>query len=327
MFISTIIPTIGRTSLSRAVYSVLEQGFQEPDCEVVVVNDSGSALPVEDWQKDPRVRIISTNRLNRSIARNTGASIATGQYLHFLDDDDWMLPGAFEAFWEAARNSWAAWFHGGFRMVNNSGGKIADVFPNETGNCFINLISWEWLPLQSSIVDANAFFKVGGFVMLESLKGGFEDIHLTRQIAHKYEFLSVPKLVACIRAGDVGSTTNYADMFLQNRQSREKILELPGSYHRLISSAQDNPTRHGYWRGKVVYYSLISAVENLRARRFFTTSSRILFALLSFLTAGKYLLQAEFWHGATKPHFSREGLAIKDSGKTLFPSTQWNKNP
>ena len=326
MFISTIIPTIGRASLSRAVYSVLEQGFQGEECEVVVVNDSGSDLPVGDWQKYPYVRMISTNRLNRSIARNTGAAIASGQYLHFLDDDDWMLPGAFEAFWKATQNSAAAWFHGGFRMVDNSGTKIADIFPDETGNCFINLISWEWLPLQASIVDANAFFKAGGFAMLESLKGGFEDIHLTRQIAHKYEFQNVPKLVACVRSGDTGSTTNYVDMFIQNRQSREKILGSPGSYHRLISSARNNPTRNGYWQGKVVYYSLISAFRNLRARRLFTTGSRVLFALIGFLTAGRYLFQAEFWHGATRPHFPRDWLAIKDSGKTLFPNTHWNES-
>ena len=326
MFISTIIPTIGRTTLSRAVHSVLEQGLQGEECEVVVVNDSGSDLPKEDWQKHPQVRMISTNRLNRSIARNTGAAIATGQYLHFLDDDDWMLPGAFDAFWRATRNGSAAWFHGGFRMVDNSGAKIADVFPDEIGNCLINLISWEWLPLQASIVDADAFFKVGGFAMLESLNGGFEDIHLTRQIARKYEFLNVPKLVACIRSGDRGSTTNYVDMFIQNRQSREKILESPSSYQRLLSSARDNPTRNGYWHGKVVYYILISAVRNFRARRLFTAGSRMLFALMSLLGAGRYLFQAEFWHGATKPHFPRDGLAIKDSGKKLFQNTHWNEN-
>ena len=105
-----------------------------------------------------------------------------------------------------------------------------------------------------------------------------------------------------------------------------RILESPGSYYRLISSARDNSTRNGYWQGKVVYYSLISAVRNLRARRLFTAGSRILFGLMSFLTAGRYLFQTEFWHGATKPHFPRDGLAAKESGKKLFPNTRWNEN-
>jgi glycosyltransferase involved in cell wall biosynthesis len=325
MFISTIIPTIGRPTLTRAVNSVLNQGFEAEECEVIVVNDSGRDLPAESWQKLPNVRMISTNRLNRSIARNTGAAIATGRYFHFLDDDDWMLPGAFEAFWDATRNSSTAWFYGGFRMVDNAGTKIAELFPDQTGNCFINQISWEWLPLQASIVDVDAFFKVGGFAMLESLKGGFEDIHLTRQIACKYDFLNIQKLVACVRSGDSGSSTNYVDMFIQNQQSREKILGLPGSYQRLISSAHDNPTRNGYWQGKVVYFLLVSAVQNFKARRLFTAGSRLFFALISLLTAGKYLFQAEFWHGTTKPHFPPLWSAIRDSGKQLFPNTHWNE--
>lgn len=326
MFISTIIPTIGRASLARAVNSVLDQRFQGGECEVIIVNDSGKDLTVEDWQNHPHIRIISTNRLNRSIARNAGAAIATGQYLHFLDDDDWMLPGAFSAFWKAIRTSSAAWVHGGFRMVDNSGAKIADIFPDETGNCFINLIAWEWLPLQTSIVDANAFFKVGGFAMLESLHGGFEDIHLTRQIACKHDFLNIPELVACVRSGDTGSTTNYVDMFIQNRLSREKILESSGSYQRLISSARENPGHTAYWQGKVVYYLLISAVMNFRRRRFFTAISRMFFAAVTLLTASKHLFHAEFWTGVTRPHLPRVGRALEEANKNLFQHTRWNEN-
>lgn len=326
MFISTIIPTIGRSTLARTVYSVLEQGCHHEEWEVIVVNDSGRDLPAEDWQKLPNVRMVSTNRLNRSIARNTGAAIATGRYLHFLDDDDWILPGAFDAFWESTKNSSAAWFHGAFSMVDNSGDKIVDIFPVESGNCFINLVSWEWLPLQASIVDANAFFKVGGFAMLESLMGGFEDIHLARQVALIFDFVSIPNLIACIRSGDNGSTTNYEDMFIQNRQSREISLDMLGSYQRLVSSARNNRSRNGYWHGKIVYYFLVSAVKNFRTRRFFTAMSRLFHVFASLLASGKYFFQADFWSGVSKPHYSRVWLAIRNSGKRLYQNTRWNSD-
>src|SRR5262245_1755843 len=270
MYVSTIIPTIGRPTLARAVYSVLEQEFQHEECEVIIVNDSGSDLPVEDWQKFPYVQIISTNRHNRSIARNTGAAIATGRYLHFLDDDDWILPGAFDAFWETTRKNSAAWIYGAFHMVNNDGETIVSIFPDEHGNCLINLVSREWLPLQASIVEASAFFKVGGFVMLEALKGGFEDIHLTRQIAQQCDVACIPRLVACIRSGDIGSTTDYGNMFHQDRESREQTLNMPGTFRRLIASARKNTQRKGYWHGKVAYYYLGSAERNLREKRLFT---------------------------------------------------------
>lgn len=323
MFISTIIPTIGRPSLARAIHSVVDQGFQHEPCEVIVVNDSGKELPAEDWQKLPNVQIVSTNRLNRSIARNTGAAIATGRYLHFLDDDDWMLPGAFEAFWETTRSSSAAWIHGAFRMVDNAGEKLVDIYPDETNNCLINLVAWEWLPLQASIVEAEAFFQVGGFAMLNALKGGFEDIHLTRQIASQYEFMNVPKLVACIRSGDNGSTTNYANMFNQNRESREQTLDIPGVYPRLIASARNNSHRKGYWHGRVTYYYLGSAERNFREGRLFTSISRVTSALASLFAANRYWLSADFWHGLTKPHYPRVWLAVINSGKKLFTQTNW----
>src|SRR5687767_15860254 len=94
MICSTIIPTIGRDSLSRAVESVLQQDFDRYEFEVIVVNDSGQPLPHEDWMESKHVTLLHTNRLNRSVARNTGAAVARGKYQHFLADDDCTVPGA-----------------------------------------------------------------------------------------------------------------------------------------------------------------------------------------------------------------------------------------
>src|SRR6185503_20285902 len=99
MFCSTVIATIGRPTLKGAVTSLLEQAFTVDDFEIIVVNDSGRPLPDEAWQASPKVKIIETNRRERSVARNTGAALATGRYLHFLDDDDWLFPNALQTFW------------------------------------------------------------------------------------------------------------------------------------------------------------------------------------------------------------------------------------
>src|SRR5215467_1378107 len=104
MFCSTIIPTVGRRSLARAVSSVLSQTFDKDDFEVIVVNDSGSPLIKAEWQSSPRVSIVNTNRRERSVARNTGAALAKGKYLHFLDDDDWLFPEALTHFWQLSQN-------------------------------------------------------------------------------------------------------------------------------------------------------------------------------------------------------------------------------
>ncbi len=78
MFCSTIVPTIGRPSVARAVQSVLDQPLPTGDFEIIVVNDSGQPLPAGSWQASPRVRLIHTNRRCQSVASNTGAALARG---------------------------------------------------------------------------------------------------------------------------------------------------------------------------------------------------------------------------------------------------------
>ena len=64
MFVSTIIATIGRSSLNRAVKSVLSQGLPDEDQEVIVVNDTKKPLVNKKWYRLPQVRIFE-RRPNR----------------------------------------------------------------------------------------------------------------------------------------------------------------------------------------------------------------------------------------------------------------------
>ena len=81
--ISTIIPTVGRATLSHAVQSVIDQQLYGEEVEIIVVNDSGQPLPKMSWMDAPNLQIIDTNHRERSVARNAGAAIARGKYLHF----------------------------------------------------------------------------------------------------------------------------------------------------------------------------------------------------------------------------------------------------
>lgn len=312
MFCSTVIPTIGRSSLSKAVKSILDQEFHDDHFEIIVVNDSGNPLPTEDWQKSDRVRIIHTNRHNRSVARNAGAAIAKGRYLHFLDDDDWMFPDAFANFWDLANSSNAAWLYGAFRLVNNAGERITDIFPDESGNCSIQLLAWEWLPLQASLIVSDAFFQVGGFASLPSLLGGFEDVDISRQISMQYNMSKIDQLVTAIRAGEVGSTTNYVDMFKQNRQSREKTLSAVGSFRRLRDSARSSRDID-YWFGKVIYYYLASMKWNAQRRHLLTAISRFCYSIIGFSLSGRLILSSSYWSGLLKPHYPRMGIALQEA--------------
>ena len=325
LFTSTVIPTVGRLSLARAVTSVLQQEFHHDDFEIIVVNDSGESLPYEGWHACPRVRIIETKHRERSVARNTGAAVARGTYLHFLDDDDWLLPGALEALWQTARQRPdAGWVYGGVRLVDNDGEPLIEVFPDLPDNCFIQSIAWEFAPLQSSLIHSEAFFEAGGFAPLPLLLGGFEDVHLVRLVASRREFAAAPKVVAAKRTGEAGSTTKWTGLFAQNRQSRELAIDRPGSFSRLRNSARESPTRSAYWHGQMIYYYLASVKWNLAQRRLFKAISRSAFAGAGLFASGTHLLRSDFRRGLTKPYLNRIGAGLMSVNAGLHDVSKWS---
>lgn len=296
MFCSTIIPTINRSTLSRAVQSVLDQAFTADDFEVIVVNDSGSPLPRMPWMQSSRVRVIDTNRRERSVARNTGAAIARGKYLNFLDDDDILLPGALRAFWQLDRQGdGSIWLHGSYQTVDNDGQVVESIFPEHQGNNFALLAAGEGIPLQISLVNATQFHRVGSF---DPMITGVEDRDLGRRLALVGTIAYTQTVVAHIRIGEVGSTTNWRIIAEGDRQSREKALNLPGALSRAMDSTMScrwhGRTDVPYWRGRVSRAYLASMFWNFRRRNYLSALSRGGSLLV---TAGFQWRSRNFWMG------------------------------
>lgn len=289
MFCSTIIPTIGRETLSKSVESVLNQTITTVDFEVIVVNDSGQPLPAADWQQSDRVRIIHTNRRKLSIARNTGAAIARGQYLHFLDDDDWLLPDALENFWGlSCRAPNAAWLYGGVRFVDETGKNLGELNLGMDGNCYIQLVAGSWIPAQVSLIKSKVFFEVGGF---NPLFGPTEEIDLGRRIALHGELVHLPNVVASMLRGAGWETAmDYEVAVNISRISRETLLDEPGTFSRARGSATTN-----YWRGRILKAYLASIRWNWQQRRIATVVSRAVYGSLGFLLAGPSVFYPDYW--------------------------------
>lgn len=87
---SVIIPTKNRASLLRgAIVSVLKQ--KHVDFELIVVDDHSEdeTIAVINSFQDVRIKYILNKSEERSAARNTGIDRAVGDYICFLDDDDY----------------------------------------------------------------------------------------------------------------------------------------------------------------------------------------------------------------------------------------------
>ena len=84
---SVIIPTRNREQfLKDAVASVLSQ--QRVSFELVIVNDGD---PLSITFSDPRIRVVDNHKRTAVPARNFGVAEARGQFIAFLDDDDFFI--------------------------------------------------------------------------------------------------------------------------------------------------------------------------------------------------------------------------------------------
>lgn len=94
MKLSIIVPVYNIAQyLNDCVQSVLTQSFQ--DWELVLVNDGStdqSPALCEEWaKKDKRMRVLHKTNGGLSDARNVGLLEAKGEYIHFLDGDDYYV--------------------------------------------------------------------------------------------------------------------------------------------------------------------------------------------------------------------------------------------
>ena len=287
-FSSTIIATVGRPTLSRAVESVLLQNDLVEKIEVIVVNDSGSPLVKEQWQESGYVTILNTMKRERCVARNTGAAVARGKYVHFLDDDDYMLPGAFKAFYEVANNnSEAHLIYGRTKFTDGNQKPTWEFHLGINGDAFIHVMAGSWLPLQASLIRAESFFKAGGF---DLRLVGLEQKDLARRVARIGAFASTSHPVACVIQDRKNSTSDHTLSKTYSVWSRDNILGESGSFGRMLASAITP-----FWRGKMVRAYLTCVAWQMRKRNPVKVISCVFSAVAAFTLSLSFLFSRDFW--------------------------------
>lgn len=98
--VSVVVPVYNVASLvGRCVESLVGQTYQ--NLEVILVNDGSTDGSLEVCQdlasRHPRVTLVSQENQGVSVARNRGLEHARGQWVCFVDGDDWLLPDAIQS--------------------------------------------------------------------------------------------------------------------------------------------------------------------------------------------------------------------------------------
>lgn len=91
--VSLVIPVCNvRNYVDRALNSVFTQSYKE--LEIIIIDDGstdGSEKICKLFaEKDTRIKYFRTKNMGLSHARNFGMAKVSGEYLYFMDSDDYM---------------------------------------------------------------------------------------------------------------------------------------------------------------------------------------------------------------------------------------------
>lgn len=101
--ISVVLPVFnGERYIKKAIDSVLNQSLD--DFELIIVNDGSTdnTLEIINGFNDKRIILINQENRGPGAARNRALEIAKGEYVMFLDCDDWFFEDAFETAYSEA---------------------------------------------------------------------------------------------------------------------------------------------------------------------------------------------------------------------------------
>lgn len=125
--VTAIITTHGRPAcLHTALESVCAE--THGDVEIVIVDDGGESTSF-DAGTDMPVRVVRGNRLGVGRARNLGLSVARGEFVIFLDDDDVALPDRISSLLRAARRHHASLCFGMTHRVLSDSSQVLENVP------------------------------------------------------------------------------------------------------------------------------------------------------------------------------------------------------
>lgn len=123
-FFSVIVPVYNvEKYLRKCVDSILSQSFM--DFEVILIDDgSPDNCPTicdEYAKRDCRVKVIHKPNGGVSSARNAGLNAAIGEYITFVDSDDWIMSNMLEEFHKMLRNDYPDLAICGYESVDEDG--------------------------------------------------------------------------------------------------------------------------------------------------------------------------------------------------------------
>jgi len=186
--ISIVIPVYnGAKWLNRCLRSLVNQTLKE--IQIICVNDcstDNSLAILQQYAKDKRIAIKDLKKnCGESIARNNGLEIAEGEYVAFVDQDDYVDLNFYEKLYEQTKNGKIDIVKGGTKIKRNGIENVPNLNPEIITNKF-HFYSYWW-----SAIYKNSFLRKNNIKLREDIIIGADTIFLVEAVANANKVIIV----------------------------------------------------------------------------------------------------------------------------------------
>lgn len=248
--VSVIIPTYNRAhTISRAIDSVLNQTYK--NIELIIVDDASTDNTGEVIKriKDERV-LFFKNNINKGApaVRNTGLTMAKGEFIAFQDSDDEWIPEKLAIqmdIFEKLPPIFGVVFSSFIFHKNNKVFYIPDNKEKiKEGNMHKSLLSWNFITLQASVIRKQCFESVGVFdERLPRLQDWEFFIRVSK--CFNIKFIDRPLLNVYLQKNSISTSKTSLICALQ--------IILEKHYQDFLLSNKKSLSKNYWWLGKLLY--------------------------------------------------------------------------
>jgi hypothetical protein len=218
----------GTNFLRQAVDSVLAQTYRP--IELVAVDDGSTDETAQVLEAyGPPVVVLRQAKLGVSAARNAGIRAARGEFVAFLDHDDWWMPEKVQrqvALFTA--NERLGLVHTGFDEFSMVQNKVVSVYdtsrsPLLQGDCYEQLLLGNAIFNSTVMVRAAAFARAG-MLNTAMVVNSCQDYDLWLRIARHYPLGYIPDKLAVLRLHGEQGTWNRTGLLTDELGILERTL-------------------------------------------------------------------------------------------------------
>jgi glycosyltransferase involved in cell wall biosynthesis len=227
--VSVIIPSYNCASTIReAIDSVRIQTYK--NIEIIVIDDGSYDQTKEilkPYVSDNKILYVYQNNQGVSKARNAGLNISKGEYVKFLDGDDFLYPKQIELQIEDMAKHQSTVCFTGYEKRYSNGSRHENTIQVKQEELLAYLIAGINAPFNCYLFKKDALIAQGGFD--ETLLCCEDRDLLLRLFINGEPISKIDHIGCCYQISEDSLSSDYKTMFLNDARANEKMNQLLAS--------------------------------------------------------------------------------------------------